>query len=93
MVDAARDGHAPGTVSRLSPAFGPGYPPPLLPHDIGLKNLLDVLIVLDKKVEVTLFTISLGESDRITLDLSPEVERGVREAASQITDFLLAVRR
>jgi hydrogenase maturation protease len=93
VADAARDGRRPGTVTRLTPVFGPGYPPTLLPHDIGLKNLLDALTLLEKKPEIVMFTISVAAIERASLDLSPEVERGVRSAADQIRDFLLSAQR
>jgi len=93
VVDAARDGRPPGTVARVSPVFDPAYPPVLMPHDIGLKDLLDAATVLGKKPEVVLFTISVAETERLTLDLSPPVDQGIRNAADLITDFLRALQR
>jgi len=93
VVDAARDGRPPGTVARVSPVFDPAYPPVLMPHDIGLKDLLDAATVLGKRPEVVLFTISVAETERLTLDLSPPVDQGIRNAADLITDFLRAVQR
>jgi len=93
VVDAARDGRPPGTVARVSPVFDPAYPPVLMPHDIGLKDLLDAATVLGKRPEVVLFTISVAETERLTLDLSPPVDQGIRNAADLITDFFRAVQR
>jgi hydrogenase maturation protease len=88
VVDAACDGRAPGTVTQLSPSFDPEYLPVIMPHDIGLKNLLDAAAWLGKTPEVVLFTISVPEGERVSLGLSRPVARGVRAAARQVTEFL-----
>jgi hydrogenase maturation protease len=90
VVDAACDGRPPGTVARVSPVFDPAYPPAILPHDVGLKNLLDAAALLGKKPKVVLFTISVEDTQRASLDLSPPVARGVREAARLVSEFLQA---
>jgi len=43
LVDAAADGNPIGTVTRTTPRFSRDYPPTLTAHDIGVKDLLDVL--------------------------------------------------
>ena len=88
IVDAAADGNPPGTVTRLRPAFSADYPPAWTSHDIGMKNLIDALALTDSRPDIVLFTISVAEPDRATLDLSPQVDRAVRETADRIRAFL-----
>jgi hydrogenase maturation protease len=88
IVDAAADGNPPGTVTRLRPAFAADYPPAWTSHDVGLKNLIDALALTDRRPDIVLFTISVAEPDRATLDLSPQVDIAVRETADRIRAFL-----
>jgi hydrogenase maturation protease len=62
LVDAALDQREPGTLTRLEPIYSKGYPQTIMVHDIGLKNILDALHLLDKKPEIVLFTISISHS-------------------------------
>jgi hydrogenase maturation protease len=88
IVDAAADGKAAGTVTRLRPAFDKDYPPALTPHDVGLKNLLDALALTERQPDIVLFTISVTDTGRAALELSPTVDRAVRETADRIEAFL-----
>lgn len=88
VVDAAADGRPPGTVTRLRPAFAAAYPQVIAPHDLGLKNILDALALADDRPEIVLFTVSVSEADRASLELSPPVARAVPEAASLIRRLL-----
>ncbi len=88
LVDATIDGQPPGTVTMLKPRYSSDYPPTLTAHDIGLKDLLDALYLMEKQPEIVLFTISIPQLDKVTLDLSPEIRDCIPAAARRITDFL-----
>ncbi len=87
LVDATLDGQPPGTVKMLKPKFSSDYPPTLTAHDIGLKDLLDALYLSNQQPEITLFTISIARLDRVTLDLSPPIQRSIEKAARKIIEF------
>ena len=49
LVDAVMDGSAPGTVSVSKPVYARDYPRTLVAHDIGLKDVLDAVALLDRR--------------------------------------------
>ena len=73
LVDAAMDRRESGTMTRLKPIYSKEYPDTIMVHDIGLKNILDALHLLDKKPEIVLFTISISKVDKIGMSLSPKI--------------------
>jgi len=91
LVDAAMDQREPGTVTRLKPSYSKEYPETIMVHDIGLKNILDALQLLDKKPEIVLFTISISKVDKIGMSLSPEIRSVVPQAAEKIKAYFESV--
>ncbi|RMF57894.1 MAG: hydrogenase maturation protease, partial [Calditrichaeota bacterium] len=57
LIDATLDENPPGTISMLKPRYSSDYPPNLSAHDIGLKDLIDALYLLEKQPEIVLFTV------------------------------------
>ena len=88
IVDAAADGKNPGSITMLRPEYPSDYPPTLVSHDIGLKDLLEALTLLEKKPEIVLFTISIAGTDSITLELTSEVQSSIQPATEKILNFL-----
>lgn len=91
LVDAAMDQREPGTMTRLKPIYSKDYPKTIMAHDIGLKNILDALHLLDKKPEMDLFAISIDKVDRIGMSLSPEIQSVVPRVAEKIKTYLESV--
>jgi hydrogenase maturation protease len=88
IVDAALDDKPPGTISRLTPSFAADYPPTMVSHDIGLKDTLGALELLGQKPRLVLFSISIENPGRLTLELSPPVERAVPLAVDAVAEYL-----
>ena len=91
LVDAAMDQREPGTMTRLKPIYSQDYPKTIAAHDIGLKDMLDVLHLLDKKPEIVLFTISILKVDKTGLGLSPKIRSVVPQAAEKIKTYFESV--
>ncbi len=93
IVDASLDGQPPGTITYQRPLFSSDYPRTLVAHDLGLKDLLDALDLLDVRPDVVLFTISIGTGmlQKVSLDLSREIQSAVRPASHRIRDFISSV--
>jgi hydrogenase maturation protease len=85
MIDATIDGQPPGTIQLLKPKFSSDYPPTLTAHDIGLKDLLDALFLLKQQPEIWLFTVSIARLDRLSIELSPELEKALPVLAEKIS--------
>jgi len=86
IIDATMDGRPPGTIDRIRPRFSSDYPRTLSAHDIGLKDLLDVLYLSQKRVpDVTLYTVSvefLPES--LTTALSESVSASLHALCEKV---------
>ncbi len=88
LVDATIDGKPPGTISVLHPKYSSDYPPTLTAHDIGLKDLLDALYLMNRQPEIVLVTVSIRNLDQVTMELSPRIEESIPDAIKQITKFV-----
>ena len=88
VIDAAMDGKPVGTLSRLAPEYSSDYPPTLVSHDIGLKDMLDAVYLLEKTSQITLFTVSIDSVSELSLDLSDKLRERVQSLAESICAFL-----
>ena len=77
IVDAAADDTPEGTVQRLLPRFSSDYPSSLTAHDIGLKDLLDVIYLLHDTPRIVLFTVSINPEQSMGIDLTPSVAAAI----------------
>lgn len=84
LVDATIDGQPPGTISFLKPRFSSDYPPTLTAHDIGLKDLIDSLYLMKKQPEIFLVTISIAKLDKVSLEISEEIQNAIPPTAEKI---------
>lgn len=88
IIDATMDGKQPGTIERIRPRFSSDYPRTLSAHDIGLKDLLDVMYISQKKnPDVTLFTVSVAF---LPESLSTELSEAVQNALHPLCEQVLA---
>lgn len=87
-MDATIDGKPPGTINMIKPKYSSEFPPTLTAHDIGLKDLIDSLYLLNKLPEIILFTISINELTGMNLELSDEVIPSIQTTCENIFRFL-----
>jgi len=73
LVDAAAEGE-PGTIRRLYPRFSSDYPRTLTAHDLGLKDLLESMILLDQTPEIVLIAVSIALPTAIGVELTPQMQ-------------------
>jgi hydrogenase maturation protease len=77
LVDAAADDTPEGTVRRLVPRYSSDYPSSLTAHDIGLKDLLDAIYLLDDTPRIVLFTVSINPRQQLGTELSSPVAAAI----------------
>jgi hydrogenase maturation protease len=77
IVDAAADGTPSGTVRRLLPRYSSDYPTSLTAHDIGLKDLIDAIYLLDDTPRIVLFTVSINPEQELGTELSSPVAAAI----------------
>ena len=75
MIDATLDNNPPGTV-RLSA------------HEIGLKDMIDAMILTDDLPETHLIVISALNINEVGMDLTPEVKAAVPKVIRMIQEII-----
>ncbi len=87
LVDATMDGKKSGTITLLKPRFASDYPTALSVHDVGLKDMIESVYLMNKIPEIYLFTISINEMKPMTLELSDEVSSAIPLCINQIIEL------
>jgi hydrogenase maturation protease len=85
------DGKPAGTITRLKPKFAKDFPTALSAHDIGLKDLIEALILSEKLPEIFLFTVSIDEIQHMVTELSPRVEATLPELFDQVKSLFVKI--
>jgi len=84
MIDATMDGEEAGKIKLIRPKFAADFPTALSAHDIGLKDLIESVILLDKLPDIFLFTVSITKIQAMQTELSPEVKKTIPEVISEV---------
>lgn len=77
FVDATMDGKPAGTISLIRPKFASDFPSALSVHDVGLKDMIEAVYLMEEKPDLHMFTISIKEIVPMTIDLSPNVKKAI----------------
>ncbi|NEW80668.1 MAG: hydrogenase maturation protease [Gelidibacter sp.] len=84
FVDATMDGKPAGTISLIRPKFASDFPSALSVHDVGLKDMIEAVYLMDEKPDVYLFTVSIEELVPMTIELNPNVKNAIPEIIKQL---------
>lgn len=87
FVDATMDGKAEGTISLIRPKFASDFPSALSVHDVGLKDMIEAVYLMDSKPKIPLFTISIKEMVPMTIELSSSVKEAIPKTIKQILEL------
>ncbi len=87
FVDATMDGAAPGSRRLIRPRFASDFPKALSVHDLGLKDMIEAIYLMDHHPDLYLLTISIDGIDPMSIDLSKAVEAAVDPAADLILEL------
>ena len=77
FVDATMDGKPAGTISLIRPKFAADFPSALSVHDVGLKDMIEAVYLMEKVPDIHLFTVSIKELKPMTLKLSSKVIKAI----------------
>jgi hydrogenase maturation protease len=86
FVDATMDGRPPGTISLIRPKFASDFPSALSVHDVGLKDMIEAVYLMEHVPDIHLFTVSIDEIKPMTLELSQKVKDSIPELIDQILE-------
>ena len=91
FVDATMDGKPIGTITVTEPRFAADFPNALSVHDVGLKDMIEAVYLMEKVPKMFLITISIDEIRPMTLELDPSVEASIPEAIEKIQELAAQV--
>ena len=84
FVDATMDGKPAGTISLIRPKFASDFPSALSVHDVGLKDMIEAVYLMEEKPDLHLFTVSIKELVPMTIELSSNVKSAIPKIIEQI---------
>lgn len=89
MIDATLDNNPPGTVRLIRPRYASDFPPLMSAHEIGLKDMIDVMILTGDLPEDThLIVISALHINEVGMELTPEVQAAIPEVIRMIRELV-----
>lgn len=86
IVDATMDDKEEGTITLLKPRFSDDFPISLSGHNFGLKDMVEILSMLDTMPEIYLYTITILKMEPMSMKLSPKVDDVIQEVTRQIIE-------
>ena len=84
FIDATMDGKPAGTISLIKPKFASDFPSALSVHDVGLKDMIEAVYLMEKVPEIHLFTVSIEEIIPMTLELNIKVKGSIPKIIKNI---------
>lgn len=87
MIDATLDGRPAGTIQKIKPRYSKDFPSAMSTHEIGLKDLVEGLLLLGKMPDINLFIMSIETVQPLITSLSPEVEKAIPEMKRQVIEL------
>lgn len=84
FVDATIDGRPAGTIRLIRPKFAADFPTALSVHDVGLKDMIEAVYLMEDKPDLHLFTVSIEELVPMTLKLNPNVKNAIPTVIDKI---------
>ncbi|WP_115881965.1 hydrogenase maturation protease [Lutibacter oceani] len=84
FVDATMDGKPAGTISLIRPKFASDFPSALSVHDVGLKDMIEAVYLMEEIPDIHLFTVSIEELNPMTIELNEKVSAAIPEIIKQI---------
>ncbi len=84
FVDATMDGKPEGTVSVIRPKFASDFPSALSVHDVGLKDMIEAVYLMEKVPDIHLITISIKEITPMTVELSENIKNAIPTVVKSI---------
>lgn len=87
LADATLDHNPPGTIHLIQPKFSADFPRAMSTHEIGLKDVVESLILLDKMPKIFLFVVSIEKVQPLSIELSPEIEKSLSGLKSKVIEL------
>ena len=74
MIDATLDDNPPGTIRLINPRYASDFPPLMSAHEIGLRDMIEAMNLMDDLPAISLIVISVANINETGTGLSPEIQ-------------------
>lgn len=85
LIDATLDDNEPGTIRLIEPKFAKDFPRAMSTHDIGLRDMVNALQLMDKMPHIYLFVVSIESIQQQGIELTPRIERAMPVLLQKVT--------
>ena len=89
MIDAALDDNPSGTIRLIKPRYASDFPPLMSAHEIGLRDMIEAISLIDDPPEISLIAISVSNINETGTDLSPEIQALLPEVVRRVKTCIL----
>ncbi len=89
IIDATLSNDPPGTIKVLTPKFSSDFPKSMSTHELGLKDMIESAILLEKVPLIHLVTVSINS----TQDMDMKVTDGIASGIPQIIETVKQIIR
>jgi hydrogenase maturation protease len=93
LIDATMDEKPEGSIEVLNPSFASDFPPSLSSHEIGLRDLIETLYLLNKNPNIILIAVSIKNFQPMSVELSEPIHKIQKKVASQIVTIVQDINR
>ena len=73
LIDATLDNNPPGTIRLIKPRFASDFPRAMSTHDIGLKDMVSALQLMNKMPNIHLFVVSIESIQQQGIELTSPI--------------------
>lgn len=84
FIDATMDGKDEGTISLIRPNFASDFPTALSVHDVGLKDMIEAVYLMDIIPDIHLITVSIKEIEPMTIALHDGVKNAIPHVIQEV---------
>ena len=84
LIDATLDDHPIGHIRLLEPRFSKDFPKAMSTHDIGMKDVIEAMLFMDKLPKIYLFAVSIESLQQQQVTLTPEIEAVLLELKKKV---------
>ena len=77
LIDATLDNNSNGTIRLIKPRFAQDFPTAMSTHDIGLKDMVSALQLMNKMPVIHLLVVSIESLQQQGIELTDEIEKAM----------------
>jgi hydrogenase maturation protease len=88
LIDATLDNNPNGTIRLIKPRFAQDFPKAMSTHDIGLKDMVSALQLMDKMPIIHLFVVSIESLQQQGIELTSEIEEVIPSVIEKIKNLV-----